>query len=260
MQNLIKKLKNLKKLGAVGIKQSLEDEGASFQDIVLMRKITSLVKLDLNVKIGGCEAKNDIFFCRKNNVNGIVAPMVESQYALDKFIQTISRNKKNSLFINLESKTAFKNINKIINSKNFRFLNGVVIGRSDLAGSFGMTKNQVDSGKIYNQVEKVLKKIKKNKIIVKMGGSITPKSKNFIDLLYKKRLLDRIETRNVEILLNNKTIKNLKNIIELIFSFELDWIKYKFKNSKLKKSRLKVAEYTNRIKELEKRIKRINLN
>ena len=129
MQNLIKKLKNLKKLGAVGIKQSLEDEGASFQDIVLMRKITSLVKLDLNVKIGGCEAKNDIFFCRKNNVNGIVAPMVESQYALDKFIQTISRNKKNSLFINLESKTAFKNINKIINSKNFRFLNGVVIGR-----------------------------------------------------------------------------------------------------------------------------------
>ena len=33
-------LKKLKKLGAVGVKQSLEDEGASFNDIRIMRKIT----------------------------------------------------------------------------------------------------------------------------------------------------------------------------------------------------------------------------
>ena len=49
-----------------GIKQSLEDEGASFNDIKIMKKITSAAKVDLNVKIGGCEAKNDIFFCKKN--------------------------------------------------------------------------------------------------------------------------------------------------------------------------------------------------
>ena len=161
MQNLIKKLRNLKKLGAVGIKLSLEDEGASFQDIITMRKITLLAKLDLNIKIGGCEAKNDIFFCRKNSVNGIVAPMVESEYALNKFIQTVSVNKKNSLFVNLESKTAFKNINQIVNSKKFKLLKGVVIGRSDLAGSYGLTKDYVDSKKIYNEVIKVLKKLKK---------------------------------------------------------------------------------------------------
>ena len=49
-----------------GIKQSLEDEGASFNGIKIMKKITSAAKVDLNVKIGGCEAKNDIFFCKKN--------------------------------------------------------------------------------------------------------------------------------------------------------------------------------------------------
>ena len=64
-----------------------------------MRTITLAAKLDLNVKIGGCEAKNDVFFCKKIGVNGIVAPMVESQYALNKFIQTLSSQKKNSLYI-----------------------------------------------------------------------------------------------------------------------------------------------------------------
>ena len=84
-----------------GIKQSLEDEGASFNDIKIMKKITSVAKVDLNVKIGGCEAKNDIFICKKIKTNSIVAPMVESEYALRKFIQCASIQKNNFLVINL---------------------------------------------------------------------------------------------------------------------------------------------------------------
>ena len=37
---LIKKLKYLKNLGAIAVKQSLEDEGAGFNDLLLMRKLT----------------------------------------------------------------------------------------------------------------------------------------------------------------------------------------------------------------------------
>ena len=40
MEKLIKKLKKLKKYNVVGIKQSLEDEGATFEDLIIMRKIT----------------------------------------------------------------------------------------------------------------------------------------------------------------------------------------------------------------------------
>ena len=83
-----------------GIKQPLEDEGASFNDIKIMKKITSPTKVDLNVKIGGCEAKNDIFFCKKIKTNSIVAPMVESEYVLRKFIQCASIQKNNFLVIN----------------------------------------------------------------------------------------------------------------------------------------------------------------
>ena len=88
MKKIIKLLKDLKKISAVAVKQSLEDEGASYEDLIVMRKITRKAKLLLNVKIGGCEAKNDIFFCEKIGVSGMVAPMVESPYALKKFLQT----------------------------------------------------------------------------------------------------------------------------------------------------------------------------
>ena len=134
MRKLIIHLKNLKKMGVVGIKQSLEDEGASFKDIAIMRKITKASNVDLNVKIGGCEAKNDIFFCNKIKTDSIVAPMVESEYALRKFIQCVNVRKNTSLLlINLETNLSLNNLNRIMKSKPFKFLDGIVIGRSDLA-------------------------------------------------------------------------------------------------------------------------------
>ena len=107
MKKIISYLKYLKKLNVVAVKQSLEDEGVSQEDLILMKKITQKAKLDLNVKIGGCEAKNDIYFCEWLNVKGIVAPMVESSYALRKFLQTISKKNKQKLYINLESIQAY---------------------------------------------------------------------------------------------------------------------------------------------------------
>ena len=147
MKKLLKQLKLLKKLGATGVKQSLEDEGVSFQDIKIMRVLTNKIKLKLNVKVGGCEAKNDIIFCTTIKADGIVAPMIESSYALKKFIQTVPKEYLGNLFINIESKTAVSNINKIIKSENFKRLKGIVIGRSDLAGSYRMLKSQVNSKK-----------------------------------------------------------------------------------------------------------------
>ena len=253
--NIIDDIIELKLLGASGLKQSLEDEGASFDDIISMKKISDKVKLPLNVKIGGCEAKNDIYFCQTANVNGIVAPMIESEYAVTKFLQVASQNKKSncSLYVNLETITAFKNINKIIKSKNFKKLTGVIIGRSDLVGSMNKEKKFVDSKVSYQYVCAILQKLrKKKKIIIKMGGSITHKSFDFISKLYEKNLLDRIETRNIELFLNKKTLNNFHKIIEKIFLFELNWLKYKLK--KIKNNNQK-KEFYFRIKEMSKRLK-----
>ena len=165
-------LKNLKNLGVSGVKQSTEDEGSSFDDISLMRKITKKIGLNLNVKIGGCEAKNDIFFCKRTKVDGIVAPMVESKYALQKFIQCAGVNKKNLLFMNFETNLAIKNLKNIISSESFKSIDGIIIGRSDLSGSMNKKKNYVNSKRIFQIAENCYKQIVKKvnrKINLKMG-------------------------------------------------------------------------------------------
>ena len=56
----------------------------------------------------------------------------------------------NGSFLLILSKNGFSNLKKIIKTKEFKKLNGVVIGRSDLAGSFNLSKSIVNSNKIYN--------------------------------------------------------------------------------------------------------------
>ena len=92
-----------------------------------------------------------------------------------------------------------------MNSKSFNKLKGVVIGRSDLAGSINLEKSAVGLKRIYKLVLNLSKKIKKRKMIVNMGGSLTPHSENFIRKLFKKKLLDRVETRNVVIKLMTRS-------------------------------------------------------
>jgi len=253
MKKIIYYLKKLKKQNIVAVKQSLEDEGASFEELTLMRKITKKASLKHNVKVGGCEAKTDIYFCEKLSVDGIVAPMVESNYALRKFMQIISKKSKQSLYVNLESIQAFKNINQMIRTKNFKKLRGVVIGRSDLAGSLNLQKSEVDSKKIFKLVLNLLKKIKRKKVTTKMGGSLTARSLDFANKLYKMKLLDSVETRNIEIKLSNQVFVNFNKLIRDIFNFELEWIKYKQKRFSKKKNVIK-NDNLSRIKELKKRI------
>ncbi len=163
MKKIFECLIELKKLGVTAVKQSTEDEGSSFKDILVMRRITKKIGIKLNVKIGGCEAKNDIFYCKRIKADAIVAPMVESDYALKKFIQCAGVNKKCSLYLNLETRLAIKNLNKIVSSNSFSKINGVVIGRSDLAGSMNKSKDYVNSKKIFKIAEKTYRYIQKKK-------------------------------------------------------------------------------------------------
>ena len=163
MKKINKILSQLKLMGVSAVKQSTEDEGSSFNDILLMRKITKKNKINLNIKIGGCEAKNDIFFCKRAKVDSIVAPMVETEYALRKFIDSASEQKSSLLFFNIETISAVKNLSKILKSKSFKFLDGVVLGRSDLTGSLNKSKQHVNSKEIFKIVESSFKLIKKKK-------------------------------------------------------------------------------------------------
>ena len=228
MNKLVSSLIQLNKdYNVVGVKQSTEDEGALYNDILSMRRITELCNLKLSIKIGGCEAKNDINFCSNIGTNGIVAPMVESKFALQKFIESITHLENINFYINIESKMAYKNLDNILSSPASKLLSGIVIGRSDLTKSYGFGKDYVDSPKMQNIIKDILLKCKKYNITTLMGGNISPKSKEFIKEMYKSSLLDYIETRNIIIKLNNDNIKNISSAIKSSLLFESEWLKYK---------------------------------
>ena len=142
-------LKKLLSKGVVGIKQSFEDEGVLFDDVVKMKRMCDSIGAYVSVKIGGCEAISDINNCLLLDVNGIVAPMVESEFALQKFVEAIISNVDSDIrenmnfYINVESKTAYENLDKILSSPSSKLLTGVVVGRSDLTKSFGYGKQDV---------------------------------------------------------------------------------------------------------------------
>ena len=227
MEKIVEELKNLTSLGVVGIKQSFEDEGALPQDILTMRRVTEQIGLNLSIKIGGCEAKTDIQFCKSINADKIVAPMVETSFALTKFIESIINIPKLNFYINIESKTAYENLDNILSSPSSKLLSGIVIGRSDLTKSYGFGKDYVDSPQMQDIVYKALVKCKEYNITTLMGGNISSKSSKFIKKLYKEKLLKYIETRNVIIKLNNKNINNIASIIKSSLIFESKWLQYK---------------------------------
>ena len=99
MKNLIENLKQLSMYGIIGMKQSFEDEGVLLDDVITVKRITELCDLPTFVKIGGCEAKTDINNCIRLGIDNIIAPMVETPFALSKFIHCVPENENINLYL-----------------------------------------------------------------------------------------------------------------------------------------------------------------
>lgn len=225
MEKLYQKLQNFINDGLIGIKQSFEDEGALLDDIKTIRKLTKLNNLKLSVKIGGCEAKSDIHECRYMEVDGIVAPMIETEFALQKFIESVSHITNIKFYINIESKSGYENIDKILDSPSAKMLSGIVVGRSDFVKSYGHDKSFVNSDFIFEKTYEIMKKAKSYGLETLMGGNLSPNSVDFIQKLKDENLIDYVETRNVIIKVDD--ISKLNDSITSAIEFETIWLDYK---------------------------------
>jgi len=226
-KDLLNELNNLKNQGVVGIKQSFEDEGVILDDLITMRRLTDLSGVYLSVKIGGCEAITDINLSQQVGVDGVVAPMIESQFALQKYIEIVKDLKDIKLYVNIESRQAYNNLDSILSSPSSKLLCGVVVGRSDLTKSYGHGKDYVDSKEMQNIVYDVMSKCKEYDMITLMGGNISNKSVGFIKKLFEEKLLDYIETRNVIMKLTDSSVNNLNGLVKSALLFESLWLKFK---------------------------------
>ncbi len=221
--NYLKKNFNLE-----GIKAEYEAEGSSYQEISFLRRLTYKANVPLHIKIGGVEALNDIYSCIELGVDGIIAPMVETKFGIQKFKQSIEKLdlKINPyLSVNLETKNGIINHKEIINyGKNF--INNITIGRSDLSASYFDKKINPESKQILNNIFLVSKFAKKNNITTTIGGSLNSKTiKNYSKVKNIGNLLKKMETRKV--IFNTQIFLNKKDSLKQALRFEEKYILYK---------------------------------
>jgi len=214
------------------IKISLEDEGLTFDQATKIACLTHQQQIPLNIKIGGAEAISDMRFAKNIGCEGCVAPMIESSYALHKFISSVYKNSFNfkNLFVNIESKQAYNNIEDILNSSDANHLYGIVLGRTDFIQSFGYTKDKVDSNECFTMATEIFSLAKKKGLKKVMGGNLNINSFDFIKELYDENLLDYIETRNVKVKLSYGFLDNFKENLSSMLEFETEWLTRKYDN------------------------------
>ena len=79
----------LKGMGCVKVKAEFEAEGTRMEELMRLKDVTCAVGLPIVMKIGGAESVTDVYHCLSVGVASIVAPMVETPYALYKYEKMI---------------------------------------------------------------------------------------------------------------------------------------------------------------------------
>jgi len=225
MENLKTILLNLKVLGCSGIKISYEDEGALLNEIISMRYLTACIGIKLAIKIGGCEAKRDIVDCCNINSDSIVAPMIESKFALNKFSKALKQyNFHGEKGFNLETINGYNNLKDI--SEEFSCIDYVTVGRVDLVSSLERDRSYVNSNEIYEIVKNIFSEAKKQNKKCFLGGAISIDSKDFIKNLINIDLLDNFETRYIIFDVKKINFDNFEKLLYWANIFEVEWLKF----------------------------------
>ena len=224
MELLIENLKQLKKQGCIAVKVSFEDEGALLNEIMTMRYITAQCGLKLSVKIGGCEAKRDIMDCIDLCADTIVSPMIESGFALTKFIKSADICKYTGRKgVNIETIQGYENRKAILESRGLDF---ITFGRVDFVSSIGKNRDIVEDEHICNMVRTVFQEAREKNLKCYLGGAIGVNTKKIISELKEENLIDCFETRYI---IFDALIVDMDNYEKLIYQaneFELIWMNY----------------------------------
>lgn len=200
---MIEMLKDLKaNYGVTGVKAEFEAEGTRMEELMRLKEIAMLSGVELTLKIGGCEAVRDIHDARHFGVQNLVAPMIESPFALQKYVNSIQsffpkdEASRIRFLINIETIHAFKNFDEILESPSFDAIDGIVIGRGDLTESLGLDRTQVNSEEVFQITNSILKRTKEKGKSTMIGGGVGLDSLNFLRNL-STGTLDGFETRKV---------------------------------------------------------------
>ena len=232
-QKLVELLVSMqKKYGILGVKAEFEAEGARLEELMRLKDIASRAGMGIALKIGGPEAISDILRARLVGVAEIVAPMVESSYALLKFLDAFNKHVREDErvhvipAVNIETIQSYRDLDKILEVGKAKGLHGVTVGRVDLVGSMGLGRKDANSHEIFEITKTICEKAKNAGMRTVVGGSIEKESEEFIKKLVGANLLDRFETRKI-IFDAKLALKDYKSAVKDAHRFEDGWLENK---------------------------------
>jgi 4-hydroxy-2-oxoheptanedioate aldolase len=223
---LLNQLLHLKQAyGLVAIKAEFEAEGASFNDLVRLRRLTCMAGVPLRLKIGGVEAMRDIKDALELGVDGIVAPMVESVFGLRKFLEgyrKIYGDHRIHLAINIETKNSIDQLDAIMKEAEGK-IDGITLGRTDLSASWLDPAITPDTDFVMALIEYAGKKCLEHGLSFTVGGSISATSiERFFLFPASLQPIRSIETRKV--ILPRDTLLTMPDALNEALRFEELWI------------------------------------
>ena len=171
MFEILKELKN--EYNVIAVKAEFEAEGSRTDELVKLNEIVFRADMNLFIKIGGCEAVRDLDQCRLLGASGIMAPMIETPFAMRKFVGAAKKVYGNEIsdvewIINAETKTCKQNFDDILNEGK-GFLNTISIGRVDLSASMGLTREFINGAEVLDSAKFFAKKAKSAGVVVGFG-------------------------------------------------------------------------------------------
>ncbi len=184
MNELKQILKELKENYMVcGIRTDMASEIVPEQEFVTFKRLSEEFGLKYNIKIGGCDSLTDISSAKNAGADSIICPMIETEYAVQKFLNHCKQVYKNldqvNLFINIETINAYNNLDSILASENMKSITGIVLGRDDIAASLSLNQDDVNSEQIFNIASDISNKAGEYDKTFTIGGGIRPQAIHF---------------------------------------------------------------------------------
>jgi hypothetical protein len=201
------------------MKLSTEDAGMPFGDIQERHRLFGDL-LPLQLKIGGPEARNDIRTGVKIGCQSLIAPMVESPYALSNFInacrETLGEKKFEhvDLQINVETRQGAEQIEAILEADGASHLSQITVGRHDLCRSMDRKPNETP---VMDATSRVVREAQQRDIRTSVGGRITPGDARMIAEEVEP---DKINTR--ELGFTVRSPEQVEEAVRKILDFEVE--------------------------------------